>query len=136
MHFIQTHTRYAKTLLLGAEVGAFGAPHNAYTIFGTAQFKHTLTRNPKTLLVVYLVHRHVLWGVTPKRQIFVHHAFQAHSYWVARNTPAGMFGAVACAFGAARQKGTLYGIVHFKHTHTRHPISLVLAYLVQPEPLP
>ena len=43
----------------------------------------------------------------------------------------GIFGAEVCAFGAPAPKHTFFGIVHFKHTHTRHPKTVLVAYIVQ-----
>ena len=50
---------------------------------------------------------------------------------ISKDTFAGIFGAEVCAFGAPHQEDTFLGIVQFKHTHTRYPMTLLLALLVQ-----
>ena len=72
-----------------------------------------------------------VWGATPTPHIFWHSAFQTPPYWVSKNTNAGIFGAEVCAHGAPRQLPTLFGILHFKHTHTGYPKTLLLTYVVQ-----
>ena len=72
-----------------------------------------------------------VWGATPNPHIFWHRAVRTHPYSVSKNTVAGAFGAEICVFGAPRQNPKTFGIVHFKHTHTMYPKTLLPAHLVQ-----
>ena len=132
VHFKHTHTRYRKTRLLAylVEIGVWSAASKANKI-GTVHFKHTHTRYPETLLLAYLVQRFGCLGRRIKPQNFWHCAIQTHPYQVPRDTVAGIFGAEVWVSGVPRPNPTIFGIVHFKHTHTRYPDTLLLAYLLQ-----
>ena len=71
------------------------------------------------------------WDAAPKFHNFWHCAFQNPPHWASENTVAGIFVAEECTFGAPRQTLNFLGFVHFKHTHTRYPKALLVAYLVQ-----
>ena len=134
VRFKQPHTRYPKTLLLAYLV-------QAYARLGrhakSAHFLVLCVSNIPILGIQKHCCWHIwcrgmrAWGATPKAHIFWYCAFQTAPCWVSKDTVAVIFGAEVCALGAPRQRRTFFGMVHFKHLHTKYPKTLLLAYLVQ-----
>ena len=109
----------------------FGSLRANPRIFSIVHVKHTHTGYPETLLLAYLVQKYgCLWrGVKPPQLLALCISntpilgIQKHCCWLfwCRGT---------CVSGTGF-KFTTFDIVHIKHTYTRYPGTLMLAYLLQ-----
>ena len=131
--FKHTHTRYPKTMVVAYLVPRYArlGRHTKTAHFGALCISDRQILSIQKHCWLHIWYRGMcVWGATPKPHIFWHCAFQKNPYWVSENTVAGIFGAEVCVHGATRQTTTFFGIVHFKHPNSRHPKTLLLAYLV------
>ena len=119
--------------MFSPEVCTFRAPPQERTFSGLVHFKHTRSRYLTTLLVAYWVQRCVLSGRHPTSAHFGHRAFQAHPYQIP-GIQKPLWWYVWCRgmqVRGATARLHFFGIVLFKHTRSRYPKTLLVAYLVQ-----
>ena len=129
VNFIHTHTRYCCWHVWCTGMCLWGATPKTH-IFWHCAFQTHLYRPSKTTVGGILGAEVCVFGAPHQKHTFWHCEFHTYPY-PSKNTAGGTFGVQARAFGAPPHKHTLFGIVHFKHTHTRHPKTRLLAYLVQ-----